>query len=774
MRLICLFPCVLLFSSAFVPSATAGFLAPYSLSNFSLVNNEGDGSAAVFNNGATLVFTGPNDGSGLPGYTDLFTTSLATGVFQFSYVYTSLDDPTFDSAGYLLDGAYYFLADTSGESGTVTVPILAGEQLGFRMVTADNQYEPGILTVQDFSAPLASPEPGVFWLAAAGLAVLFLFRRSARMRAWRWLKPGVGAGIAALLAAASIPVHAQGQADYSGNNITGQLNLIQVVNLRAQAQPVFRLFALNASAGETRPKTPPPRLHPPLARTFSAFSAAPAAATLPASLTIATPGNIAGFNALSHLDQRLAYNQNQFSIEPPSGSIAVGDGYVLEGVNDAVQVYSLAGTPALPMVLASNQVFGLAPAINWNTGVNGVYLTDMRVYYDQGIDRWFVLQRSQDNDVSGNPLVQSHLYLAVSKTSDPTGDYNIYLMETTNRYHPGCPCIDDYPQIGSDQYGFHISWNEFNSTSLAFVDAAIMSVSKAGLASGAASPAAYQFTVPFTTGYEFAIQPATTPPGASNLVASGGVEYFVSSLARSARSDSLALWAVRNTSSLATPSPNLVLSRIVVPAIPYEFPDVATQRPGPLPYGWSLVPPGPLAFLDGGDTRVQSVSYAGGRLYLTLQTGVTDANNQWVAGAAYFVLSPALRNNALNGTVFTSGYLMVNGNHLLRPALAVNALGRGAIAVTLTGPDWFPTAALVPFQLSQTPSVLDIAGSGMLPEDGFTGYPGFGDVGVARWGDYNAAVAAQDGSIWMAAEYIGNYPRTAFANWNTYVMNRVP
>ena len=78
-------------------------------------------------------------------------------------------------------------------------------------------------------------------------------------------------------------------------------------------------------------------------------------------------------------------------------------------------------------------------------------------------------------------------------------------------------------------------------------------------------------------------------------------------------------------------------------------------------------------------------------------------------------------------------------------------------------------ASLIPFASSATPSALEVAAAGSLPEDGFTGYAAYGGDGVARWGDYNTAVAASDGSIQMVVQYSGNYPRTEYANWNTYV-----
>jgi hypothetical protein len=342
-------------------------------------------------------------------------------------------------------------------------------------------------------------------------------------------------------------------------------------------------------------------------------------------------------------------------------------------------------------------------------------------------------------------------------------------METTNAAHPGCPCVADYPQVGADQYGFYVSWDEFNSFSSSFVDASILCLSKGALAGGTLTPTAYQFFIPLATGYEFSITPSSTPPGAVNFVASGGLEYFASTLSESAYDGGVALWAMTNTSSLGL-APNPMLTMVEIPTLSYLVPNVAKQRPGPLPYGSSLSPPGVLAFLDGGDNRVQALTYAGGRLYVTFPTGVVDENGHYEVGGAFVVLSPTYRSGVLGANVINQGYLLVNGNNLLRPAIAVNADGSGSITATLVGPDWYPSAVVIPFDTFSTPSSLQVAGIGTLPEDGFSGYPGDGTAGVARWGDYNGAVATSDGAIWMVAQYIGTFPRTTLANWNTYIM----
>ena len=560
--------------------------------------------------------------------------------------------------------------------------------------------------------------------------------------------------------AASLPLAAQVQNHYIGTNITGQLVLTATVNLSRIPQAASLLGA------KAYPEFKVAKTAPKLSASTVKTLAVPSMHSLP----ITTAG-LFGFDGLTHRDQRLANGGNQFSVEPPSPSVAVGNGFILEGVNNAVQVYSLAGTPLLPAVLATNQVFGLAPAINRVTGFNGVFPTDIRVFYDQAISRWFILQRAQDNDADGNNLDSSHLYIAVSQTADPTQGYNVYTMNTTNASHFRCPCIADYPQIGADQYGFYVSANEYDTFFSQFVDAEIFAISKSALASGSMAPPISQVIVPFNTGYEFAIQPATTPPGASYFLTNGGVEYFVSSQSRFLPDSNLALWAMTNTASLNAATPALQITQTTVSALPYASPDIARQRPGPLPYGSSLTPPATLAFLDGGDTRVLALSYAGGRLYTTFGTLVTDENMSVLSGGAYVIMSPTLRGGILNGSTLREGYLQVKNNSLLRPSIAVNAQGKGAISFTLVGPDYYPSAAFIPVDTFSTGSAVGIVAPGAGPEDGFTGYDG---GNVARWGDYSSAVAASDGSIWMGTEYIPNLPRTQLANWGSFVFRYIP
>src|SRR6476469_1061150 len=86
----------LLYAGPLLSQARAGFVEDYSITSFTLGNVNADGDARTSAGGATLIITGPNDGSGLPGHTNLTTPSRGIGAFSFDFEYTSLDGDDWD------------------------------------------------------------------------------------------------------------------------------------------------------------------------------------------------------------------------------------------------------------------------------------------------------------------------------------------------------------------------------------------------------------------------------------------------------------------------------------------------------------------------------------------------------------------------------------------------------------------------------------------------------------------------------------------------------
>jgi PEP-CTERM motif len=173
-------------SLALTSPAQAAFTGPYAFNQFTLTNLNADGFAITPDGGLSIVLTGGNNGSGLPGTTDLIAVAAGTGAVQFHYSYSSLDFPGFDFAGYLVGAAFTQLADTDGQSGNAMFTVSNGQKFGFRVGTQDNTGEPGILTISSFTAPIGSasvPEPGtapMLLLALAGAAIA-VHRRVSRI-----------------------------------------------------------------------------------------------------------------------------------------------------------------------------------------------------------------------------------------------------------------------------------------------------------------------------------------------------------------------------------------------------------------------------------------------------------------------------------------------------------------------------------------------------------------------------------------------------------------
>ena len=95
--------------------------------------------------------------------------------------------------------------------------------------------------------------------------------------------------------------------------------------------------------------------------------------------------------------------------------------------------------------------------------------------------------------------------------------------------------------------------------------------------------------------------------------------------------------------------------------------------------------------------------------------------------------------------------------------------GQARGSAFLFAPVFFPSMAFTTMSATRGAGDIQLGGAGIFPDDGFSGYPPDGSQGTGRWGDYTAAVADADGSIWMAAEWTPGTPRTKFANWGTFI-----
>src|SRR6266566_176131 len=536
----------------------------------------------------------------------------------------------------------------------------------------------------------------------------------------------------------------------------------------------------------------------PAARLKSAHGAPPAKVlTLPSPKDNGDVDNasVRGFTGLTHLDQWSAgtgiYADSQFTTEPPDQALAVGSGFVLEAVNAALAVYDQGGR-LLAGPTAFNQFFGLAPEIS-ATGEFGDFVTDPECYFDQQTQRWFITIAQIDVDpITGNFGPRSHILIAVSKSNDPRGAFNLFRIDATDdgslgtQLHSGCPCFADQPHVGADTNGFYISTNEFNIAflnggSLFFNVAQIYAMSKTQLAAGNLSPVVHFADLPLPEGVAYSIMPAKPLRVQQTNDVPGGVEYFLSALNVFNQLDNrIAVWAVSNTASLSTPAPDVDLTKVIITSETYGAPPSAEQRPGPTPLRDFLRDflgdIEPLEKLHTNNDRMQQVIFADGKLWAGLNTVVQQRNGPR-AGIAFFSIAPSMPGGTLQAKIADQGYLSVRGNDVLNPAIGLDSSGNAVMVFTLTGPDFFPSAAFANITDKKKKLKVQIAGPGVAPEDGYSGYNAFtpGADGIARWGDYSAATADENGNIWIATEFIPAkssgipFTGTFFAHWGTFV-----
>jgi hypothetical protein len=534
-----------------------------------------------------------------------------------------------------------------------------------------------------------------------------------------------------------------------------------------------------------------------------------------------------GFEGLNHYQQRFARGGNQFSLEPPDQGMCVGNGYVVEAVNDVLNVYSAStGASLLPDNTATNIVsgfprnvnhavdlnsfYGYAPAINRSTGARGQFVTDPSCLYDAATQRFFVVVLTLEVvPTSGAFTTVNHLDVAVSQTSNPTGSWNIYRIDVTNDgtntggANPG-PFLGDYPHIGADANGFYITTNAYPWCCNGFSGAQIYALSKAQLASGAATVTMQHIdtsgmvNAPSDAGSTqpgFTLWPAQSPGTSQFSLANNGTEYMLSSNAAdeaqkpvsgsagTRTSNQLIVWTLSNTASLNTATPAVGISNKILTVGQYGVPPKAKQPlSGQLPD--ATVPQGfclndtttvtiagtgcwrllvsttahnasgteVVSTPDSNDTRMQQVMYANGKLWGALDTALNPDNGPQRAGIAWYIVNPSV------GSIVKSGYLGATGYDFTYPAIGVTAAGRGVMAFTAMGDTLNPSAAYAPIDANAGVGAWNVVngGTGAAADDGFSGYKAtrFPNPIRPRWGDYGAA-AVDGNSVWIASEYIG-------------------
>ncbi len=469
-------------------------------------------------------------------------------------------------------------------------------------------------------------------------------------------------------------------------------------------------------------------------------AAAPRMQASASGLGLSTGKLLQNFNGVSSLDSEVTNFGAEF--EPPDQGLCVGNGFIVEPVNSAFNIYRTNGTKVLGP-LNVNVLFDEGPR---------EFTSDPRCYFDKSTNTWVAIILFIGTDSSGNFINESRTDIAVNHSGDPTKPWTVYHLEANDDgtggmpAHPGCPCLGDQPLLGIDQENFYVSTNEFSILGDAFNGAQIYAISKAQLF-GLRHQVRFVHFDNLNIGGTIAasVQPATTN-GRSEA------EFFMNSLDPFGTFDNrLGVWALTDRHKVSEGGLP-TLSSTVITSEPYGVPPAAIQK-------------GNTDTLDAGDDRLQQVQFIDGDLWGALDTAITIPNDSAPRAAiAWFQVRPHVSHDLINNPQLRhQGYIASAGNYVLYPAIQAGPDHTAAVVFTFTGPNNFPSAAYAVMREGQHSfGAITIAANGTGPY-----------VNGTRWGDYSYATLDPDHNrFWLATEYVppvSSQTTDGATNWGTRV-----
>ncbi|HEV2352564.1 MAG TPA: choice-of-anchor D domain-containing protein [Terriglobia bacterium] len=411
-------------------------------------------------------------------------------------------------------------------------------------------------------------------------------------------------------------------------------------------------------------------------------------------------------------------SESDTHLYPPDSQIAAGPSYVVVAVNSLLAIYDKSG-----ILQGSFQNFS---SFFSSLGIAGE-IFDPRIIYDQ-TDQRFILSAGE---IDFTNLTNGHVLLAVSATSDPTGTWHKFAINSMGRTSDNKEnTFPDFPGLGLSSSAVYITTNQFSLTQAClstdtegcyFSDAWIKVIGLPELLAGNPALNITAFTNVQTADAfaAFAIQPALTYGSSSD-------EFLVAARFDNYTGTALNLFAIPTSGT-----PTLSTADVAVPA--YQYPSDALQSGGD-----NAIPTN--------DYRPLNAVWSNGSMFLGQNAYSSGSTGSGVAARWYQITLSDLASASLaqsgdiNG-VFCAYY----------PAVSVKADGTLGIAFTTSSQFQFASSAFT----AREPS--DALGTTRSYSIYWVGGGPYDEVGGQnRWGDYSGISEDPDGnSLWMITEYAG-------------------
>lgn len=413
------------------------------------------------------------------------------------------------------------------------------------------------------------------------------------------------------------------------------------------------------------------------------------------------------------------------NIEPPDTQVAAGPDVVVEMVNANMTVWSKSGTM---LVGADLNTFYNVPV--------GFSITDPRVLYDRGSGRFIASALAYDSSWN------SYVYLAVSRTSDPTGAWAKQVVRST------AAVLVDQPKVGTSDDKITLVWSEWvkppcanQATYPCFIGEVFTAVDKVDMLG--IGPA-----VQYLSGRDasrFAVLPvqALSSTTTQYMVYNNADPYYLvenncfqpNPPNQYGTCPTIGILSLTGSVHAST----LALSEVFRPINSTTAPPQAAQ-------------PGSTAVIDTGDDRLLTAVWQNNQLWTSSGDGnfcPTANPNGLGANACALIIEVRTDTNPM--TVVMDGEIN-SGDFLFHPAISLDTAGDAYVVLsrsssTSYGSVWVTGMPVATPGMWSTLALL-AAGTGLYDSKTACG-------GMNRWGDYSgASVDGRDTTdMWVAGEY---------------------
>jgi hypothetical protein len=472
---------------------------------------------------------------------------------------------------------------------------------------------------------------------------------------------------------------------------------------------------------------------------------------------------------------------------PPDMALAASPSYVLQGVNTQWEVLTPSGRVVSGWPVSAQSFFRVPDELNPDgtacdpTSGNQPFMSDPRAIYDPVHHRFWaaMLQVEGALGIAPDCPLKTVYFIAVSRTSDPRGSWNVYEFEMSH----GTPFAADFTQIGLNGDAVFFSANMFGVDGNGFY-AEVFEANQAQMERGRANFTARGFAnlqangpgIPIANVGPFladTVQPVLAlgaAPNSADRSRGGRDGLFVDTVdgpdpvsghlcaSPADACQGMILWRMRHPVAHDSGGPAPSLTATYLPGTrPFSFPPPADQ-------------PSCTQCVDADDLRIPATPVLrNGTVYTGWGTGL--ANGTQVVPAIEWA---QVRVGAGHHASVRTGYFALPGDQAASyPAFMPDDRGNVAMVYEHMSHSTFPEAKYVVHR-----SGAPFAGTGRVLKRGVASYRptvcGTDAVPVCRWGDYEATSFDGRGRIWMAGQYANGHTDPAKApvfgrNWGTWI-----